>query len=33
MSFIKVEMSYDSASNVYTIKGLKKNPPDRKSVV
>ena len=27
MSVIKVEMSYDSASNVYTIKGLKKNPP------
>lgn len=27
MSFIKVEMSYDSKSNVYTIKGLKKNPP------
>ena len=27
MSVIKVEMSYDSKSNVYTIKGLKKNPP------
>lgn len=27
MSVIKVEMSYDSESNVYTIKGLKKNPP------
>lgn len=27
MSLIKVEMSYDSKSNVYTIKGLKKNPP------
>jgi hypothetical protein len=27
MSVIKVSMSYDSATNVYTIEGLKKNPP------
>lgn len=27
MSLITVEISYDSEANVYTIKGLKKNPP------
>lgn len=27
MSVIKVSMSYDSTKNVYTIEGLKKNPP------